>query len=415
MQEWLNDVGNWFRVNLENLIAALLIIVGFVVAAYLIKWLIAKAIDATGFAKRAAATSAETDKKPVGLGSSVGNAAFWIIILIGLVQALDRLGMDSVVGPLNRMFGEMFAYLPNIIGAILLFVIFLIVANVVKQASKAVLVFADPMPEKVGLASGPVDVSGVTSSVLFAVIAILGGIAALDVLAIKAISGPANAMLSEIVSAIPRILVAIIILALFWFVARFVTGLIRRTLPSFGLDKAVSDLGLLKGADANVTVTNIAAWLAMFFIMLLGVVQALQALDFQPLTNAMGVVLSMGSQIVFGALIIFAGVFIASFISRAMASAGSGASDVAATGVKWVIIVLASILGISRMGLDTTGGEFIVWASLILLAGTALALGIAFGLGGREWASRQLEGMRGPDKSSATPAASRRKTPPASE
>ncbi len=390
MPQWLEDIGNWFQTNLQTLLEAALILVGFVLAAYLVRWLFAKAIDSTGFAKKAAAAS-EGDGKSVGLGKSIGSAAFWIIILIGLVQALDRLGLEQIVGPLNNMFDTIFAYLPNLIGAALIFAVFLIVANVVKQASKAVLVFADPLPAKAGLASGPVDVSGVTSNILFALIAILGGIAAFDVLDINAISGPANEMLSSIVSAIPRILLAVIILGIFYFIARFVSGLIRKTAPSLNLDEAVQSLGLLKGADKGVNMTSILSGLAMFFIMLLGLIQALRVLDFAPLTEAMSIILDMGTQIVFGAIIIAAGVFLANLVSNAMAATGSGATDTAAMVVKWVIIVLASILGISRMGLDPTGGEFILYAALALLAGTALAGGLAFGIGGRDWAAAQLE------------------------
>jgi hypothetical protein len=390
MPQWLEDIGSWFQTNLQTLLEAALILVGFVLAAYLVRWLIKKAIDSTGFAKKAAA-AAEGDGKSVGLGQSIGSAAFWIIILIGLVQALDRLGLEQIVGPLNNMFETIFAYLPNLIGAALIFAVFLIVANVVKQAAKAVLVFTDPLPEKAGLASGPVDVSGVTSNILFALIAILGGIAAFDVLDIAAISGPANEMLSSIVSAIPRILLAVIILAIFYVIARFVSGLIRKTAPSLNLDEAVQSLGLLKGADKGVNMTSILSGLSLFFIMLLGLIQALRVLDFAPLTEAMTIVLDMGTQIVFGAIIIAAGVFIANLVANAMAATGSGATDTAAGVTKWVIIVLASILGISRMGLDPTGGQFILYAALALLAGGALAGGLAFGIGGRDWAAAQLE------------------------
>jgi len=37
------------------------------------------------------------------------------------------------------------------------------------------------------------------------------------------------------------------------------------------------------------------------------------------------------------------------------------------------------------------GGEFIQRAFLIVLAGVVLALALAFGLGGREWAAAMLE------------------------
>lgn len=391
MRELFDNISDQFVTYGPKVAAALAILIGFILVAYLVKWLIGAAIDRTGLAKKANETAGAGTKS---LGASLSSAAFWVIILLGVIQALTRLELTTITTPLNDMLREIFAYVPNIIAAIFVFAIFAIVANVVKQAAKAVLVFADPLPEQVGLASGPVNISGVTSTVLQALLYILGAIAAFDALNIESISQPVNGLLSSIVGSFDNIILAAIILTIFVFVGRFVSKLIKRTLPEFGVDSAVAELGLLKGADKGLTASTIIANVALFFIVLLGLVQALRALDFATLTMAMDTVLSFSAQIVFGSLIIFAGVFVARLVTDAMKSAGSGASDTAADIVKWAIIVLSVILGISRMGLDPTGGVFITQVATILVAGAGLGLAIAFGLGGKEWAATQLERIR---------------------
>jgi hypothetical protein len=77
-----------------------------------------------------------------------------------------------------------------------------------------------------------------------------------------------------------------------------------------------------------------------------------------------------------------------------MESAGEGASDVAARVVKWIVIILSVIVGISRMGLDPTGGLFILDVAKWLVIGAAAAFAIAFGWVGRDWAARQLDKWR---------------------
>ena len=74
----------------------------------------------------------------------------------------------------------------------------------------------------------------------------------------------------------------------------------------------------------------------------------------------------------------------------AMTATGGAASDLVAKIARYIIVVLSVILGVSRMGLDPSG-SFITDAALIILIGTALAGGIAFGLGGKDWAARQLD------------------------
>ena len=302
--------------------------------------------------------------------------------------------MTQIVDPLNEMMSQIFAYLPKIFGAGLIFGLFMIVANVLRQAVKSVLVFADPMPARMGLAENDVNVSGITSTILSGIITITGLIAALKVLAIDAISIPATNLLNDVMGTIPKILIAGIILAVFVFIARFVSGLARKTLPGLGIDSAVSQLGILKGADRGMTATGLIAGGASFFIILLGLIQAVEALEFSVLTDALHIVLEMGAKITFGAIIIFAGVFLANLITGLMASAGSGATDVAANLVKWVIIIFSVILGISRMGLDPTGGEFILDIAKYLVLAAAAAGALAFGLGGKDWAAAQLEKIR---------------------
>ncbi len=374
-----------------KLIAAAIIIVITIIIAMIVRAVIAKGIDATGLAKKANNT-AEPGAKT--LGFNLGTAAYWVIILIGMIQALTKLDMTTIVDPLNEMLGQIMAYLPKIVAAVIVFGVFMIVANVVRQAIKSVLIFADPMPAKFGLASDNVNVSGITATVASSMIAIIGGIAALKVLDIRAISDPAIGLLEDVFGVIPNILVAGIIMGLFVFIARFVSGLARKTLPNFGVDAAVAELGILKGADRGMTASGLIASAASFFIVLLGLIQALRVLNFEALTSALNIVLEMGGQIAFGAIIIFAGVFLARMITGLMASAGSGATDVAAGLVKWVIIILSVILGISRMGLDPTGGEFILNVAEYFVIGGAAAAAIAFGWGGKDWAAAQLEKLR---------------------
>ena len=361
MEEFWRNTVDQAQAYGPQLIKAALVMIAFIIGAFIVRWLIAAAIDRTGLAKKANASTTTSDSK--SLGTSLAEAAFWVTILIGLMQAL-------------------------------IFGIFIIIANVVRETLKAVLVFGDGMPERFGLATGRVNISGIVASVAFAVLVIIGAIMAFDVLAIEAISAPANELLTDIIGIIPNVLAAGVILAIFVLIGRFVANLILKTLPGTGVDSAVAELGLLKGADMGLTASKVIARVSMFLIVLLGLVAALNVLGIDSLTYAMNVVLDMGVQIIFGALIIFAGVFVARLVSSAMDSTGAGATDVTARVMKWIIIILSVILGISRMGLDPTGGVFILEVAKWMVIGGAAAFAIAFGWGGRDWAARILESWR---------------------
>ncbi len=392
MEELWNGIADSAQTYGPNLVKAVLVMGAFVIGAYAIKWLIGAAIDKTGLAKKANETAPSSGGKT--LGASLADAAYWVVILIGMVQALAIAGATKISDALNGIVTPIMDYLPNIIGAALIFGIMLIIANVVRQALKAILVFADGMPEKFNLSTGPVNISGIAATVASALLVIVGAIMAFDVLAIDSISIPANELLTDIIGIVPKVLAAGVILAVFVLIARFVADLINRVLPSTGVNSAISELGLLKGADTGMTASSIISKVTMFFIVLLGLVAALNVLGIEALTNAVGVILAMGTQIIFGALIIFAGVFVARLVTDAISATGDGATDATAKIVKWAIIILSVILGISRMGLDPTGGEFILEVAKWLVIGGSAAFAIAFGWGGREWAAKQLEEWR---------------------
>ena len=390
MEEIFENVWGQAQEYGPKILWALLILLVAYILGKLVQWAISAGIKRMGLAVEG--------PKGQSLGDALGAAAFWVILLIGIIQALTRLELNQIADPLNHMVDQIMFYLPKVFGAAIVFAVFALVARVVKQTAEAVFTFADPVPEKLGLAKGNVNISGVSGTVLSALLYIIGAITALGVLDIPALSDPLSAILQDVLDVIPNVILASLLLAGFILIARFVSNLAMKTLPQTGLDTAISQLGLLKGADASLTPSRIVAVLASFFIILLGLIQALNVLNFDVLTEATYTVLDIGASVAFGALIIFAGVFVARLISGAMASAGEGASDVAASIVKWVVIGLAVILGISRMGLDPTGGTFVLDVAKLLALGAAIglagAIAIGFGWGGRDWFAKQLEKWR---------------------
>ena len=370
----------------QVLSAIIILVVGWIIAI-IAKNILGGAIDKIPFVKNANGNAKGNDK----IGQSLGVAAYWVVILGALVLALEKLGMTSIASSIRSTLDQIFAYLPQLIGAALTFFVFFIVAKVARQAVVATLnaVQANEAPQRFGLTDKSVNLSNPLGAIVFALLIIPGSIAALQVLDISAITDPAVAMLNDVMTSIPNIIVSIFIIGIFALIANFVRDLISNTLPNTGIDNTVAKMGLMDGAD-GMRVSKLVASIAGFLILLLGLIQGMKTLGFEPLTQALDTVLAMASQIIFGSVIIFAGVLISGFVAKAIAAAGTGMGDFAAKAVRGIIITLASILGISRMGLDPSG-VFVTNAAQIILIGTALAGGIAFGLGGKEWAARQLD------------------------
>ena len=131
MQEFWNNLVEQAQTYGPQLVKAALVMIAFIIAAYIVQWLIVAAIDKNGLARqmnklgRGAADVAAEPAPPVDpnatLGKSLGRAGFWIVLLIGLMQSLAIAGATPISRALDSVVRPIMDYLPNVIGAALIF------------------------------------------------------------------------------------------------------------------------------------------------------------------------------------------------------------------------------------------------------------------------------------------------------
>src|SRR6476659_10162172 len=231
---WQAQAMNWG----PKILIAILILVATWFVARAVGWVLKRAIDRTPALKRHVTGSPEET-----VGHQLGTIAKLIIWLVGIMAALQFLGFAQILAPINELVNDIFAFLPKLIGAGLIFFIGLIVARIVRRLTETVLIAAnvDGLLARVGIGSteGTVRTSpeavppgatpGATRASLaraagvlvFAVIIIQVAIAALQVLEIEAISRPAIDMLNQIYAALPRILAAALWIGIAFIIAKF--------------------------------------------------------------------------------------------------------------------------------------------------------------------------------------------------
>src|SRR5699024_7211286 len=133
----------------------------------------------------------------------------------------------------------------------------------------------------------------------------------------------------------------------------------------------------------------------LFAIMVIYACMAVRALVLPDVKNILNDVLALGCRVVFGGLIIGSGFIIAKIISNAI---GEGTGSIV---VRYATIVLFVAMGLQYMGI---ADSIITLAFGAVVVGGALAASLAFGLGGRDAASRTLAKMEAKaDTKSNTP------------
>ena len=401
---------------------AILLVAHFVGKA--IKWALAKGVDKLpGVAHHQKGRSPEPQKGET-TGARLGDVGYWLVLLIGVIAALNVLNLQGVAEPLNRMLYEFGQYIPRIVGAIVIFFVGFILATVARRVVESVLQAAnlDHWVDKLGLRklTGAGGLAKTVGTIVFVLNIIPVAIAALNTLNIASISGPATNVLNQVLNAVPKIITAAILLTIAYAIARWVASLIEQILPSLGFDQAIGGLvgggastpsapppssytagadtmsaspsgattpaEAAKSAPSAMTPSKVVANIVMVAILLFVAVEAAHTLDLGAIGGMLQEILSLFSRILFGGVIITVGVMIAQFLSKMLTRGGGQSGQFAGTIVKYAAIALAVAIGLRFMGL---ANEIVILAFGLILGSAAVAGAVSFGIGGIEPA-RQL-------------------------
>ncbi|MGB3135835.1 MAG: mechanosensitive ion channel, partial [Nodosilinea sp.] len=264
-------------------------------------------------------------------------------------------------------------------------------------------------PSSASADSEGLSLSGLVGTVAYVLVLIPAVVAALNELDIEAISGPAVSMLERVLDAVPQIIMAGLVVAAAYFVGRFVADLVTSLLRGAGFDSIMSVLGLPElslgtgataqpGLDAegrpiasvqtpSRTPSELVGVLTLVAIVLFGAVTATEILNFPGLTEIVRAVLRIGARVLSGVVVFAVGLYLANLAFRLVNTMGTGQARVLAQAARIAILVFVGAMALQQMGVAP---DIVNLAFGLLLGAIAVAIAIAFGLGGREVAATEL-------------------------
>ncbi len=368
-------------VALPTIVAALLILlIGYFIAKVL-QSLTYRLLKKTGIDNRIAAATS-SDIKPE---RALSKLVYYIVMVMVLLAALDLLGINSIMDPLNGMVHNFLGFIPNMVAAALIGFVGYVIAKIVSSLVGMASGFLERMGSKAGL-STEINLTNILTQVVFIIIFVPILIAALDALKLDAITNPLKGMLETFVGAIPKIIAAGIIIGVFYIGGKFITGLLKGLLESLGTDKMSERLGLSSIVGENTKMSSLIANVVFFFIMFIGIITGMERLEFVRLNGILTEIFELTGQISFGLVILVLGNFLANLAYKTMAS---GRSDTFIASIARIIILgLFLAISLRTMGI---ADNIVELAFGLTLGAVAVAVALSFGLGGREAAGEQMK------------------------
>jgi hypothetical protein len=384
LSAFLNDVTTEYLPRVIG--AGMLLFIAWLVATAL-RFLVKKAVSLTKLDERLSEYGALEEGEKVTFGEILANAVFWLIFLLFLPAVLSSLGIEEIAQPVQAVFADILGVLPNILAAAVILVIGWLVARLVLQVVTKLLqaIGTDKAGERVGL-SKEYSLSNLIGRILYIFVLLVTIISALDKLNIAAISEPTTQMLTTIVDAIPGIIGAALVLIVAYAIARLVSKLVEELLAGVGFDSLPEKLGL--SWSAATSPSKFVGYLVLLAIMLLSATSAAELLGSAFLVEALGVFIAFFWQVVLAVLIFAIGLYFANLAKDTIAKTGANQAGFVARLAQVAIIVFAASMSLRTVGL---ANDIINLAFGLTLGGLVLAAALAFGLGGREVAGRELD------------------------
>src|ERR687886_1235053 len=200
---------------------------------------------------------------------------------------------------------------------------------------------------------------------------------------------PLQDVISLVLSYIPQIIGAIIILIVGYIIGKALQALITRILEGVGFEDLMERGGVKRFFDragTSETPSSILGRLVFWFILIIAITMAANALGIQQISSFLNQLIAYIPSIFVALLILFLATLLANFVSGIVRGATN--SEVLASIAQYAIIIYAVFVALTQLGIavQLTANTF-----LILLGAVGLALAIAFGIGGREVARDLVE------------------------
>ena len=194
------------------------------------------------------------------------------------------------------------------------------------------------------------------------------------------------------VNFLPGLLTALILFVIGWIIAVALGKIVEQIIRGIKADQALEKLGfksIMDKAGLKLDTGRFFEELVRWFIILVALMVAVDILGLSQVTMLLQRILLYIPQVIVAALILLAGVLIASFLEKIVVASVEAAnlkqSSFVGTLTKWFTLIFAILLAFSTLSLP---------AADIILTGIIAAFALAFGLGGKDAAAELINKLK---------------------
>jgi len=201
--------------------------------------------------------------------------------------------------------------------------------------------------------------------------------------------------LHQAAALLPRLILALFVMLVGWLLAKLVRFALEKALRAVNFnvltERAGTDLFLQRGGLRGDT-TTLFGLLAYWMVIIAALMIAFNGLGLIYIADLLQRLELFAPKVLVAGLVLILGSYFARFVGESVEAYCRGAQiadgDMLGKIARYLIMAFVLMIALSQVEI---GGDILQRTFLIILAGVVLALALAFGLGGKDWAAALLE------------------------
>lgn len=206
----------------------------------------------------------------------------------------------------------------------------------------------------------------------------------------------------QLINFVPRLLAVVVILFAGWLVAKLVRVAVRRLIELTQFDKIAQKSGLesfMNQGTLNLSLSGIISQVVYWLVITLFIITGANILGLSELAVLLQQLASYLPRIIVAIIVLIFGTLLARFVNRIvftwLHSIQFERALVVSTSTEYGVQILALFIALEQLGL---GMQLIYSLFIIIFGAVFLALALAFGLGGKEWAANKIAELEAKQK-----------------
>ncbi|MEQ9362590.1 MAG: mechanosensitive ion channel [Leptospirales bacterium] len=265
-----------------------LLILGWLFA-YLVYLLIRTALRKLRIGQRLSGwTGDEESVDRMRLEHWIARVVYYVLLLIVLVAFFQTMGLTQLVTPFNSMLEQVLEYLPGVIGAAFLLLVAWIVASVLRfllTKSLRLLKIDEQISRSSGVGEeGDVRLTTTLGDAAYWLVFLLFLPAVLGSLQLTGLLGPVQGVTTEILTYLPNIFAAVLIVTIGWLFARIIQRIVTNLSGALGVDRITDQAGL-QSVLGKQKISDLLGLIVYILILLPVIVSGLAALELSAVTE----------------------------------------------------------------------------------------------------------------------------------